>query len=265
MTPQLYCCHAPFGRDLAALRDYVARHGYQGVEWGLDGWRVMVARRRREQRIALLREAVAHCSVHAPYADLEIGHRDPELAAASVRILQEYLDVAAELGARHAVLHVGTFGPDPEELCWDTLCRNLTRLLRHGARRGVPVAVENLRQGPTGDPETFAALLRTTGAPAVFDHGHALGSPWVQAGRGSVLDVLSAIPTPILAAHLYLIEREDVHLPPADPAEMREALTALRDRGCDCWVLELHAREPLERTRRVVEACLQPEADPKTA
>jgi sugar phosphate isomerase/epimerase len=256
ITPRLFLCNAPFGRDVAAVRDYVAAGGYDGVEWGLDNLRVAVARGRRDWMLDGFRKAAPLTSLHAPYTDLELGHCDAEYARAALRILQEYVDVAAEAGAHHLNLHVGSHGLGPEEWDWDTLCRNLTALLDYAARRDVLLTVENLRLGLTSDPETFARLLRTTGAPACFDVGHAHGSEWVRRGRGSVVDVLRAIPTRVTAAHVYYTETEDTHHPATDVAQLAPALDALIQAGCDWWVVELHTREALERTRAVLDQYL---------
>jgi sugar phosphate isomerase/epimerase len=254
--PRLLLCNAPFGRDVAAVRDYVAAGGYDGVEWGLDNLRVAVARGRRDRMLDGFRRAAPLASLHAPYTDLELGHRDAEYAGAALRILREYVDVADELGAHHLNLHVGSHGLEPEEVAWDTLCRHLTALLDHAARRRVLLTVENLRLGLTSEPETFARLLRTTGAPACFDVGHAHGSDWVQRGRGSVVDVLRAVPTRVAAAHVYYTETEDTHHPATDVAQLAPALDGLLEAGCAWWVVELHTRDALERTRAVLDQYL---------
>jgi sugar phosphate isomerase/epimerase len=256
MSPTLAFCHSPFRKELAEIQTYRQARGYDGVEWGLDGWRLMTARTRRRQLLDRLRATTPLCSVHAPYTDLEIGHRDPEHAAAAVRILLDYVDAAADLGAHHVNIHVGTFGPDPDELSQDTLRRNLVAVLEHARRRGLPLTVENLRGGPTSHPETFAALLSETGAPVTLDLGHVAGCPWVLDGQGTVAEFIRAIPTPILASHVYLIERDDVHFAPQGVGDLAPALDLLREKRCDFWVLELHSLEKLEQTRRVVDAYL---------
>ena len=256
MQPKLLFSHSAFGKNLGTIAEHHSTHGYDGVEWGLDGWRFMKAGQRRRQFLERLRATVPLCSVHAPYTDLEIGHRDPEYAAAARRILEDYVDAAAELGAHHVNMHVGSFAPDPDELCHETLIRNLAAMLEHAARRGIPLTVENLRGGPTSNPDSFAALLRETGAPVTFDLGHAAGCPWVLDGRGTVVDFLNAIPTPILASHVYLIELDDTHFAPEQPDGFAPSLAALLERGCDFWVLELHSRETLVQTRQVVEQFL---------
>ncbi len=256
MDPKLLLCHVAIGRDPAAVREYVAAHGYAGVEWGLDSLRVPVARDRRERTLDGFRQVGGLVSLHAPYTDLELGHRDPEYAAAARRVLEEYVDVAAELPAHHMNLHVGSHGLAREESDWDTLLRNLTALLDYAARRGVLLTVENLRIGLTSDPETFARLLRTTGAPVCFDLGHAHGSDFVQQAHGSVVDVLRSIPTRIAAAHVYFTETGDTHHPPREVADLAVALDALAAAGCDRWVVELHTRETLEQTRRVLDTYL---------
>lgn len=256
MRPHLLFCHSAFGKDLNTMRDYVASHRYDGVEWAWDGWRLMVPQRRRQRRLEELRQVGPISSAHAPYTDMEIGHRDPGHAAAAVRILQDYLDAAKELGAHHLNMHAGSYAPDPEELSWDGLVRNLDSLLDYAARREIRLTVENLRGGPTSDPETFARLLEATGAPVTFDLGHAHGSAWVQEGRGSVVEFLRSIPTPILATHIYYTERNDSHFVPEKLADIGPALDALCERGCDFWVLELHTPATLEQTRRIVDEYL---------
>ena len=256
MPPQLVFCHFPFHKALPEIQAYREAHGYDGVEWSLDGWRLMMARDRRREMLDRLRKASPMCSVHTPYTDLELGHCNPDHATAALRILQDYVDAAADLGAHHVNVHVGTFAPDPAELSHETILRNLTALLEHGARRNTPVTVENLRGGPTGHPDSFAAILRATGAPVTFDLGHAAGCPWVQGGRGTVLDFLQSIPTPILASHVYLVERDDTHFAPHAVSEIGGTLTALTAVGCDFWVLELHSRESLAQTRRIVDQYL---------
>jgi sugar phosphate isomerase/epimerase len=256
VTPRLLLSNAPFGRDVTAVREYAARARYDGVEWGLDNLRVAVARGRRQRTLEGFRSAAPLASLHAPYTDLELGHHDAEYAAAALRVLREYVDVTAELGAHHLNLHVGSHGLEPAECSWETLCRNLGALLDHAARRGVLVTVENLRLGLTSEPETFARLLRMTGAPVCFDVGHAHGSDWVQQGRGSVVDVLRSVPTPILAAHVYGTETGDTHHPATSVADLAPALDALRAAGCDWWVVELHTRDALEQTRAVVDRYL---------
>jgi len=256
MRPHLLFCHTAFGKDLQRIREYVTSHSYDGVEWAWDGWRLMMPRERRRRRLDDLRQASPLSSAHAPYTDVEIGHRDPDHAAAAVRILQDYIDAAKELGAHHLNMHVGSYGLALDELSWDGLVRNVDRLLDYAARHGVCLTVENLKKGPTSDPETFARLLKATGAPVTFDLGHAHGSAWVQEGRGSVVQFLRSSPTPILAAHIYFTERNDAHFVPEAVADIGPALDALRERGCDFWVLELHTPETLEQTRRVVDEYL---------
>ena len=256
MRPQLLFCQTAFGKNLQRIREYITTHAYDGVEWAWDGWRLMMPRERRQRRLDDLRQASRVSSAHAPYTDLEVGHKDPDHAAAAVRILQDYIDAATELGAHHLNMHVGSFGLPVEELSWDGLVRNVAGLLEYATRREGRLTVENLTRGVTSDPEMFARLLKATGAPVTFDLGHANGSAWVQEGRGSVVDFLNSIPTPVLAAHVYFIERNDAHFVPEKLGDIGPALDGLVARGCEFWVLELHTQETLEQTRRIVDEYL---------
>jgi len=261
MRPYLLFCHAAFGKDLQRILEYLTARSYDGVEWAWDGWRLMRPRERRRRRLDELRQVSPLSSAHAPYTDMEIGHRDPDHAGAAVRILQDYIDAAEELGVHHLNMHVGSFGLPLEELSWDGLVRNVDRLLEYAARHGVRLTVENLKNGLTSDPETFVRLLKATGLPVTFDLGHAHGSAWVQEGRGSVVEFLRSIPTPILATHIYFTERNDAHFVPEKLADIGPALDGLVAAGCDFWVLELHTSETLEQTRRIVDEYLASRQD----
>ena len=70
--PKVLLCHFPFGKDPEAIREYVGAHRYDGVEWGLDSWRMMAAHRRRQQMLDQMRRAAPLCS-----ADLQ--NRPPEM------------------------------------------------------------------------------------------------------------------------------------------------------------------------------------------
>ncbi len=253
MRPQLVFCHYPFGKDLARLRTYREAHGYDGVEWNLATWRLMTPAAPRRRLFDAWKTASPLSSVHAPYTDLEIGHADPTYAAAACRILRDYIDAAADLGAHHINLHVGTYRPDPAELDGNTIRRSLTDLLEYGARRHVPITLENLGGGPTSTPDEFAAILRDTGVPVTFDLGHAAGCKWVLDGHGTVLDFLNAVPTPVIASHVYQIERKDTHFAPDSIEAFGPVLAGLIEKHCDFWVLELHSVDSLEQTRRIVD------------
>ena len=60
MPPTLVFCHSPFRKELAEIQAYRQTRGYDGVEWGLDGWRLMTARTRRRQLLDRLRAATPH-------------------------------------------------------------------------------------------------------------------------------------------------------------------------------------------------------------
>jgi len=77
-------------------------------------------------------------SLHAPYTDLEIGHRDREYAAAALRILREDVDATAELGAHLLNLHVGSHALKPEERSWENLMRNLSALMEYAPGASPP-------------------------------------------------------------------------------------------------------------------------------
>ncbi len=257
MGSRLLFCHYPFGKDLTRLREYRQANRYDGIEWNLAAWRLMMPAKPRRRLFDSWREASPVASIHAPYTDLEIGHRDPTYAQAACRILQDYIEAAAEIGAHHVNLHTGTYRPDASELDGNNIRRSVTALLEHGARRNVAVTLENLTGGPTSVPEEFAAILRDTGAPVTFDLGHAAGCRWALEGKGNVLDFLNAIPTPVLASHVYQIERDDTHFAPDTLGDIQPVLAGLIDKGCDFWVLELHSLSALEQTRRVVDEFLR--------
>jgi hypothetical protein len=59
---------------------------------------------------------------------------------------------------------------------------------------------------------------------------------------------------------VYYTETEDTHHPATDVAQLAPALDGLLDAGCEWWVVELHTRDALERTRAVLDRYLAPHA-----
>jgi hypothetical protein len=64
-----------------------------------------VARSRRQRTLDEFRQVGGLLSLHAAYTDLDIGHRDHEYAGAVLRVLQEYVEVTAEVGGHHSGRH----------------------------------------------------------------------------------------------------------------------------------------------------------------
>lgn len=253
MHSTLLFCHVPFNRDLGAAGRYARAERYDGVEWNLDGWRVMHPRAARAQMLQNFRAVATLSSLHAPYTDLEIAHPEAEHARAATEILKDYVDFTAELGAHHLNLHACSWAPGPTEWSRDNLLRSLEALLTRAAAQSVTLALENLRDGPMSEPDTLVAILGASGIGVTFDVGHANGSAWVRTGQGSAEDVLRALPTPIVAAHVYLVENGGAHQAPETAADLAGPLQVLRERDCDFWVLELHTVARLAQTRRVVD------------
>jgi sugar phosphate isomerase/epimerase len=95
---------------------------------------------------------------------------------------------------------------------------------------GVTVAVENLRWGPTSDPEAFLDLVDGSGARVTFDVGHAASSD--AAARGyTAAHFARDLGGRIVGAHVYGRENERHH-PPASLEEISDVLEALLETGC---------------------------------
>jgi len=170
------------GRDLLEGLEQIAKAGFRCVELTNDkiGWLPS-----QEPRPAVLRRELARLglwvrSIHAPYADIGIGHLDKAVANRAAGLVCEAVEGSAEIGASVVVMHVNEKKYVVDEY-QDSVkaSRDLVYRANEVARRvGVRLALENM--GPYHLPHprygsSFTELAREFSEPEIgfcLDTGH---------------------------------------------------------------------------------------------
>ena len=116
-------------------------------------------------------DAGLDCLVHLPFVGIDIGAPHEHVREGALREIEAYLDIAADFGARKAVVHPESGADDPDDqrrLVTEGICR----LDAYAADRGIVLCAENM-------PSHYVALddidhlLTDTDAMLTIDTGHA--------------------------------------------------------------------------------------------
>ncbi len=254
MKVEFYLSSSALRQAPEAVAAYARAHGYGGVEWYLDLLRLPVAPSARAKLFNRMRGDGLGVRFHAPAADMELGHRDPAIAEASLRYLLMYIEFLAEIAPTILTVHVGSRAIPMEMLQWERTLDHLRRAAEAGREREITVCLENLKGGWTSDPNRLLAMAETAGSAITLDLGHASASPFVR--EGGTLEAFHAVVGPRIAnVHVYKIETpEGRHLPLEGAAGHGPTLDALLAAGHRTWVLELSTPEDLEQTRLALRA-----------
>lgn len=188
------------------------------------------------QRIAPFLQAGLPLRYHGFFPGHEFAHADPEAARRGLNVHLSALEVMPGRGESVITVHVGLRRQDP--LDPGRAVDHLARLVERGRQLGVTVCLENLRQGPTSDPETVAEWAAASEAMITLDVGHAVSSRRVQNGEISPLDFVEAFAPRLTEVHIY--EREtDRHYPPQDMNLLGPIVDRLIEMSCRWWTIEL--------------------------
>jgi sugar phosphate isomerase/epimerase len=243
---------ASFNRYGDSIR-YAREHGYEGIEWYLDYYRLPVWKGTRNMFFRSLRESGLRYSFHAPTSDVELALRDRTYATLAFGYLKMYVDFLSDLAPLTLTIHIGARRIPVEELSWDHAMEYLKRLTEHADSKKITICLENLVAGWTGDPERLMEMVHASGAAITYDVGHARGGEWVRQGRGTALEFLNIIAPKVINAHIYAYENEKgEHEVPDRDTPLSPILKRLSETGCRWWVLELNTYEETEETRRLV-------------
>ncbi len=172
----LYLLGEPFNR----MAKHLGELGTQTIEILDDGTHEL-----NKTRIKQLREAAKsynlQYSIHAPFADVNIGSPNKTMLNASLKRLKTSLQYAAEVDAKIWVFHpgqktgIGQFYPDAD---FKTTCQSIQTLYAAAEEVGVNMALENLPAKYwflMSTPEEYLRLYRETNLPIgiTLDIGHA--------------------------------------------------------------------------------------------
>jgi len=195
----LYTLSEPFNQMVKQL----CKTPTQYVEVVDDGWHAL-----NKKRVATLNEVAKSYelkfSVHAPFADINIGSPNKTMLNASVKRLRQSLNYARILNAYLWVLHPGgksgisAFYPGAD---WEQNAQSIRLLHKTAKEYGVTIAMENLPEKYgflMKTPEDFQRFYEQTGFDdigIVLDTGHANL-------EGQILTFLQKLPKRIVHIHI---------------------------------------------------------------
>lgn len=186
---------------------------------------------------------------HAFFPRYELGHTDADIAERALDVHLAALEAIQGRGEQVITIHVGLDRKAPLDPC--RAVTNLARLVEAACVLGVTICLENLRSGPTSDPEVVVEWARQSGAMITLDVGHAVSCQRVKAGLLTPLDFVEAFADRLHEVHMYERE-EDRHYPPRDMSVLGPIVDRLQDTQCGWWTIELECYEEALVTRRML-------------
>jgi sugar phosphate isomerase/epimerase len=184
----------------------------------------------------------------------EFGHQDAAAAKRGLRLHLLALEAMQGRGEQVITVHVGLIRDDPIDP--ERAIENLTRILARAKELGITVCLENLRRGPTSDPETVVVWARASGAMITLDVGHANSCERVESGKLSTLDFVAAFADRLHEVHMYERERHGHH-PPKDMSILGPIVDRLVETRCSWWTIELDDYDEALSTRGLLLDYLQ--------
>lgn len=125
---------------------------------------------------------------------------------------------------------------------------NLTVLVDYARKRGVTIALVNLKQGPTSTPERHVQWARRAGARITLDLGQALSCSAAQ--RVKIDDYIDRVADRLVGVHFY--EKKTYRRqPPADMRVLGPVVDRLAQTDCRWWTIALENLWEMKVTRRM--------------
>ena len=191
---------------------------------------------------------------HAFFPEHEFGHRDVDIAEASLRLQMALLEAMQGLGEQVVTVHIGLLPATPLDL--GRAQANLARLAERSRELGITLCLENLRRGPTSDPKTVHTWAQQADTMITLDVGHAISCQAVRRGERSVKDYIATFSERLFEVHMYERE-EDRHYPPKDMTILGPVIERLFQTRCSWWTLELPALYEALATRALLLAYME--------
>lgn len=190
--------------------------------------------------------AVRH---HGYFPGKEIGHAHHQAAEDAMQVHLKAMASVRDVGEPLMTVHVGLDRTLP--LDYDRVITNLTRLVEYGRKIGLTVALENLRYGPTANPQTLLEWARFSGAGITLDIGHAISSQCVRQNAIRVEEIIDLVAKRLREVHLYESET-DRHWAPRNMHILGPIVDKLMTAKCHWWTIELEDSQDILRTRQML-------------
>jgi sugar phosphate isomerase/epimerase len=186
---------------------------------------------------------------HCRFFDYEIGNSDPVKAEEATQVHLRVLNAITSLGEPVITVHMNLLPMIPFDS--QRGVENLTRLVERGRQLGITVCLENLRRGPTSNPENTLKWAKTSGAMITMDVGHAVSSDLVKNGNLTVPDFVDLFSKRLYEVHMYGKE-EDRHYPIEDITHVKPVIDRLLTTDCAWWTIELDDYTEALKTREII-------------
>jgi sugar phosphate isomerase/epimerase len=190
--------------------------------------------------------AVRH---HGYFPGKEIGHAHAAAAEDAMQLHFKAMETLQGLGEPLMTVHVGLDRTLP--LDHHRVVKNLSRLVDHGKRIGFTVSLENLRRGPTANPQTLLDWARRSGAGITLDVGHAVSSRCVGNKTITVEKIIDLVAERLMEVHFYESET-DHHWAPQNMDLLGPIVDKLITTDCRWWTIELEDTDDVLFTQRLL-------------
>ena len=173
---------------------------------------------------------------HGYFPGFEFGNSSHEQAEKALLLHKQAVDTMIGLGEQVMTIHIGlvpTIPLDP-----DHTEKNLCKLVEYADKKGVTISLENLRRGPTSNPEYVVELAQKSGSAITLDVGHAVSSDLVCSQKTSVPEIIDMFSFALKEVHFYEYET-DTHYPPKDLSVLAPVIDGLLKTECTWWTIEL--------------------------
>jgi sugar phosphate isomerase/epimerase len=188
---------------------------------------------------------------HTRFFGYEMGNTDFEKAEEAYQVHSQVIEAMSDLGEPVVTVHLNldsTIPFDPHRAV-----DNLSRLVEKARESNITVCLENLRRGPTSDPNNVRAWAVESGAMITMDIGHAVSSDYVKEGNMTAAEIVDLFSDRLYEAHMYGKE-ENRHYPVEDMGITGPIIDRLVTTGCRWWTIELgDYSEALDTRRKVLQ------------
>jgi sugar phosphate isomerase/epimerase len=252
-----------YSRSADELIHFALTHGLEGIEYTIQ-----VETNEQLQTEYHIMQALAASGLeiryHLQFKEIELSHCDVIHAERSAKYLKDCIDLISFLEGRYAIVHLCLgYRNALHKLRYDHALKYLEEVVSYGNKKNVRVCLENLTFGFTCTPSRFLELLKTTGAAATVDIGHAAASPVVKDGIVTAEEFITTVSQYIQSAHVYDVEVTDketnhvYHAAPGDKSVMTSRLNALLQSNCNWWLIELGDADEILQTASFARAVIK--------
>jgi len=186
---------------------------------------------------------------HTRFFGYEMGNTDSEKAEEAYQVHSQVIEAMSGLGEPVVTVHLNLSSQIPFDP--RRAIDNLSRLVEKARESDITVCLENLRRGPTSDPNNVLAWAVESGAMITMDVGHAVSSEYVKEGNISPAEIVDLFRDRLYEAHMYGKE-EDRHYPVEDMEVTGPIIDRLVTTSCRWWTIELDDYEEALSTRSLL-------------